>query len=53
MNTKLKQMWDSIRQEKMPSHKDFRPLWDDTRTENKLTLKNHPDFHSKERRNVR
>ena len=53
MNDNLKQMWDSVRDQKLPSHKKFRSLWGENRSEINAELKNHqPDFSSKERKNV-
>jgi hypothetical protein len=53
MNSNLKQMWDEVRTQKMPSHRDFRDISLNVKLENKIGLKVDPDYTSKERENVR
>lgn len=54
MNDNLKQMWDEVRDQKLPSHKEFRPLWGETRDGNTVGLKQHqPNYSSKERNNAK
>jgi len=53
MNPNLKQMWDEVRTQKMPSHREFVPISLEDKLENKIGLKVDPDYTSKERKNVR
>ena len=53
MNPNLKQMWDEVRTQKLPSHREFRDISLQDKLENKLSLKVDPDYTSKERENVR
>ena len=52
MNDNLKQMWDAVRDQKLPSHREFREISNDTKIKNKIQLKVDPDYTSKERKNV-
>ena len=52
MNDNLKHMWDSVRNQELPSQKEFRPAYGEAREANKVGLKHQPDFSSKERKNV-
>lgn len=52
MNDNLKHMWDSVRSQKLPSHRDFRPITPELKAENKVNLKIDPDYTSKEWKNV-
>ena len=53
MNEKLKTMWDGVRSQNLPSHREFREISNSTKAENKIQLKVDPDFTSKGRDNVR
>jgi hypothetical protein len=53
MNEKLKNMWDGVRSQNLPSHREFREISNSIKTENKIQLKVNPDFTSKGRDNVR
>ena len=52
MNDNLKKMWDSVRDQELPSQKECRPTHGETRDSNKVGLKHQPDFSSQERKNV-
>jgi hypothetical protein len=53
MNTQLNTMWHGLRDLKVPSHREFEEIPQESIKINRARLGAHPDFTSKERNNVR
>jgi hypothetical protein len=53
MNLPLSTMWHTLRDLKVPSHREFEEIPQESIKINRARLGAHPDFTSKERNNVR
>lgn len=53
MTNELTMLWHGLRNQKVPSHRDFVETSREEIHENRTRIGAHPDFTSKERHNVR